>query len=102
LRNERNKANLTIAVARRLTKALGINLNRLFASASHDVDPMQAAGPHDIPTRLGGQTAHHSQRRQGRSHGAVGQHTPITTATWAPFTSASHDHGSPIKPPLLP
>lgn len=40
-----NKANLTIALARHLTNALGVNLVCLFASASHDVDPIQATGP---------------------------------------------------------
>lgn len=50
---ERDKANPTIAMAWRLTHALGVNLDCLFASASHDADPIQVAGPHDIPTLSG-------------------------------------------------
>ncbi|WP_321854586.1 helix-turn-helix domain-containing protein [Paraburkholderia tropica] len=49
---ERDKANPTIAVAWRLTNALGVKLDSLFA-APKAPDAISVAGPHDIPTLLG-------------------------------------------------
>jgi len=49
---ERDKANPTIAVAWRLTNALGVKLDSLFA-APKPPDAIAVAGPHDIPTLLG-------------------------------------------------
>ncbi|WP_322048228.1 helix-turn-helix domain-containing protein [Paraburkholderia sp. J67] len=49
---ERDKANPTIAVAWRLTNALGVKLDSLFA-APKAPDAIAVAGPHDIPTLLG-------------------------------------------------
>ncbi|MDR5784300.1 XRE family transcriptional regulator [Caballeronia sp. LZ065] len=49
---ERDKANPTIAVAWRLTNALGISLDQLFAQ-QRPVEVIRVAGPHDIPTLTG-------------------------------------------------
>ncbi|WP_296659693.1 helix-turn-helix domain-containing protein [Paraburkholderia sp.] len=49
---ERDKANPTIAVAWRLTNALGVKLDSLFA-ASKAPEAITVAGPHDIPTLHG-------------------------------------------------
>jgi transcriptional regulator with XRE-family HTH domain len=49
---ERDKANPTIAVAWRLTNALGVKLDSLFA-APKVPDAIAVAGPHDIPTLQG-------------------------------------------------
>ncbi|PVX79001.1 helix-turn-helix domain-containing protein [Paraburkholderia unamae] len=49
---ERDKANPTIAVAWRLTNALGVKLDSLFA-APKAPEAIAVAGPHDIPTLLG-------------------------------------------------
>ena len=49
---ERDKANPTIAVAWRLTNALGVNLDSLFAAPKLP-DAIEVAGPHDIPTLHG-------------------------------------------------
>jgi XRE family transcriptional regulator, regulator of sulfur utilization len=46
---ERDKANPTIAVAWRLTNALGVSLDQLFA-AEKTPETISVAGPHDIPT----------------------------------------------------
>lgn len=49
---ERDKANPTIAVAWRLTNALGVKLDSLFAAPKMP-DAIAVAGPHDIPTLQG-------------------------------------------------
>jgi XRE family transcriptional regulator, regulator of sulfur utilization len=49
---ERDKANPTIAVAWRLTNALGISLDQLFAQQK-PAEAIRVAGPHDIPTLSG-------------------------------------------------
>ncbi|WP_084687971.1 helix-turn-helix domain-containing protein [Paraburkholderia oxyphila] len=49
---ERDKANPTIAVAWRLTNALGVKLDSLFV-APRAPDAITVAGPHDIPTLHG-------------------------------------------------
>jgi transcriptional regulator with XRE-family HTH domain len=49
---ERDKANPTIAVAWRLTNALGISLDQLFAQ-QRPVEAIRVAGPHEIPTLTG-------------------------------------------------
>jgi transcriptional regulator with XRE-family HTH domain len=49
---ERDKANPTIAVAWRLTNALGVSLDSLFA-APKAAEAIAVAGPHDIPTLSG-------------------------------------------------
>jgi transcriptional regulator with XRE-family HTH domain len=54
---ERDKANPTIAVAWRLTNALGISLDQLFAQQK-EVDTIRIVGPHDIPTLNGADGAY--------------------------------------------
>ncbi|HEY4351122.1 MAG TPA: XRE family transcriptional regulator [Paraburkholderia sp.] len=54
---ERDKANPTIAVAWRLTNALGVKLDSLF-SAPNARDAITVAGPHDIPTLQGAQAGY--------------------------------------------
>ena len=49
---ERDKANPTIAVAWRLTNALGVSLDSLFAQQKPP-EAIAVAGPHDIPTLSG-------------------------------------------------
>jgi transcriptional regulator with XRE-family HTH domain len=49
---ERDKANPTIAVAWRLTNALGITLDELFAQPKA-AETIRVDGPHDIPTLSG-------------------------------------------------
>ncbi|KMZ13905.1 putative transcriptional regulator [Candidatus Burkholderia humilis] len=49
---ERDKANPTIAVAWRLTNALGISLDQLFAQQK-PAEAIRVAGPHDIRTLSG-------------------------------------------------
>ncbi|KMQ81113.1 putative transcriptional regulator [Candidatus Burkholderia pumila] len=49
---ERDKANPTIAIAWRLTNALGISLEQLFAQQK-PVEAIRVASPHDIPTLSG-------------------------------------------------
>src|SRR5215469_8935450 len=49
---ERDKANPTIAVAWRLTNALGISLDQLFATQKAP-ETISVVGPHDIPTLAG-------------------------------------------------
>lgn len=60
---ERDKANPTIAVAWRLTNALGVSLDQLFASA-HAHETIAVAGPHEIPT-LDGHEAKYQLRVWG-------------------------------------
>jgi transcriptional regulator with XRE-family HTH domain len=49
---ERDKANPTIAVAWRLTNALGVSLDELFAQP-RSAETIRVDGPHDIPTLAG-------------------------------------------------
>jgi transcriptional regulator with XRE-family HTH domain len=60
---ERDKANPTIAVAWRLTNALGISLDELFAQPKAP-ETIRVDGPHDIPT-LSGHDAHYQLRVWG-------------------------------------
>ena len=60
---ERDKANPTIAVAWRLTNALGVKLDSLFAAPKVQ-DAIALAGPHDIPT-LAGEAAGYQLRVWG-------------------------------------
>jgi len=60
---ERDKANPTIAVAWRLTNALGVSVDQLFASA-HAHETIAVAGPHEIPT-LDGHEAKYQLRVWG-------------------------------------
>ncbi|MEX3958446.1 helix-turn-helix domain-containing protein [Trinickia sp. EG282A] len=60
---ERDKANPTIAVAWRLTNALGVSLDQLFA-AQRAPETISVAGPHDIPT-LDGHDAKYQLRVWG-------------------------------------
>jgi len=60
---ERDKANPTIAVAWRLTNALGISLDQLFASP-RTPETISVVGPHDIPT-LDGHEAKYQLRVWG-------------------------------------
>jgi XRE family transcriptional regulator, regulator of sulfur utilization len=60
---ERDKANPTIAVAWRLTNALGVSLDQLFA-AEREQETIVVAGPHEIPT-LDGHDAKYQLRVWG-------------------------------------
>ncbi|KWN85849.1 DNA-binding protein [Burkholderia ubonensis] len=62
---ERDKANPTIAVAWRLTNALGITLDELF-SPPKSQETIRVDGPHDIPTLAG-----HDGRYQLRVWGPI-------------------------------
>ncbi|MBN3752656.1 helix-turn-helix domain-containing protein [Paraburkholderia sp. Tr-20389] len=62
---ERDKANPTIAVAWRLTNALGVSLDSLFAPQKAP-DPIAVSGPHEIPTLSG-----HEARYQLRVWGPI-------------------------------
>lgn len=62
---ERDKANPTIAVAWRLTNALGVSLDQLFA-LQKTPETIVVAGPHDIPTLNG-----HDARYQLRVWGPI-------------------------------
>jgi XRE family transcriptional regulator, regulator of sulfur utilization len=62
---ERDKANPTIAVAWRLTNALGVSLDSLFAPQKSP-DPIAVSGPHEIPTLSG-----HEARYQLRVWGPI-------------------------------
>ena len=62
---ERDKANPTIAVAWRLTNALGVSLDALFAPQKAP-EPIAVSGPHDIPTLSG-----HDARYQLRVWGPI-------------------------------
>jgi XRE family transcriptional regulator, regulator of sulfur utilization len=62
---ERDKANPTIAVAWRLTNALGVNLDSLFA-APKTPEAIAVSGPHEIPTLSG-----HDARYQLRVWGPI-------------------------------
>jgi XRE family transcriptional regulator, regulator of sulfur utilization len=62
---ERDKANPTIAVAWRLTNALGVSLDSLFAPQKPP-EPIAVSGPHDIPTLSG-----HEARYQLRVWGPI-------------------------------
>ncbi|WP_323119186.1 helix-turn-helix domain-containing protein [Burkholderia alba] len=78
---ERDKANPTIAVAWRLTNALGISLDELFAQPKAP-ETVRVDGPHDIPTLAG-----HDAQYQLRVWG------PIELAgkfEWYELTLAAH------------
>ena len=60
---ERDKANPTIAVAWRLTNALGVSLDQLFA-AQRAHETIAVSGPHEIPT-LDGHEAKYQLRVWG-------------------------------------
>ncbi|MGF6773396.1 transcriptional regulator with XRE-family HTH domain [Paraburkholderia sp. GAS199] len=62
---ERDKANPTIAVAWRLTNALGVSLDSLFAPQKTP-EAIAVSGPHDIPTLSG-----HDARYQLRVWGPI-------------------------------
>lgn len=62
---ERDKANPTIAVAWRLTNALGVSLDQLFAQ-HRTPESITVAGPHDIPTLSG-----HESKYQLRVWGPI-------------------------------
>ena len=62
---ERDKANPTIAVAWRLTNALGVSLDSLFAPQKAP-EPIAVSGPHEIPTLSG-----HEARYQLRVWGPI-------------------------------
>ncbi|KWH10210.1 DNA-binding protein [Burkholderia territorii] len=62
---ERDKANPTIAVAWRLTNALGITLDELFSQPKAP-EAIRVDGPHDIPTLAG-----HEGRYQLRVWGPI-------------------------------
>ncbi|HEX7682635.1 MAG TPA: XRE family transcriptional regulator [Trinickia sp.] len=60
---ERDKANPTIAVAWRLTNALGVSLDQLFATQRRH-ETIDVSGPHEIPT-LDGHEAKYQLRVWG-------------------------------------
>ncbi|TAL99120.1 MAG: XRE family transcriptional regulator [Paraburkholderia sp.] len=62
---ERDKANPTIAVAWRLTNALGVSLDSLFAQQKPP-EAIAVSGPHEIPTLSG-----HDSRYQLRVWGPI-------------------------------
>lgn len=62
---ERDKANPTIAVAWRLTNALGVSLDYLFAQQNAP-EPIAVSGPHEIPTLSG-----HDSKYQLRIWGPI-------------------------------
>ncbi len=50
---EREKANPTIAVAWRLSNALGVGIGELLTAESADVEPIRILDPHETPTLPG-------------------------------------------------
>jgi transcriptional regulator with XRE-family HTH domain len=50
---EREKANPTIAVAWRLSNALGVGIGELLSTESREVEPIRILDPHETPTLPG-------------------------------------------------
>jgi XRE family transcriptional regulator, regulator of sulfur utilization len=90
---ERDKANPTIAVAWRLTNALGISLDQLFAQQK-PAEAIRVAGPHEIPT-LSGDNGGYQLRVWGPIELAGKfEWYELTLQTGASLTSAAHEPGT--------
>jgi XRE family transcriptional regulator, regulator of sulfur utilization len=90
---ERDKANPTIAVAWRLTNALGISLDQLFAQQK-PIDAICVAGPHDIPT-LSGDNGGYQLRVWGPIELAGKfEWYELTLQSGASLTSSAHEPGT--------
>jgi XRE family transcriptional regulator, regulator of sulfur utilization len=90
---ERDKANPTIAVAWRLTNALGISLDQLFAQQK-PIDAIRVAGPHDIPT-LSGDNGGYQLRVWGPIELAGKfEWYELTLQSGASLTSSAHEPGT--------
>ncbi|WP_321799459.1 XRE family transcriptional regulator [Caballeronia sp. J97] len=90
---ERDKANPTIAVAWRLTNALGISLDQLFAQ-QRPVEAIRVAGPHEIPT-LSGDNGGYQLRVWGPIELAGKfEWYELTLQSGAALTSNAHEPGT--------
>ncbi|SAK60778.1 DNA-binding protein [Caballeronia pedi] len=90
---ERDKANPTIAVAWRLTNALGISLDQLFAQ-QRPVEAIRVAGPHEIPT-LNGDNGGYQLRVWGPIELAGKfEWYELTLQSGAALTSNAHEPGT--------
>jgi XRE family transcriptional regulator, regulator of sulfur utilization len=90
---ERDKANPTIAVAWRLTNALGISLDQLFAQQK-PAEAIRVAGPHDIPT-LSGDNGGYQLRVWGPIELAGKfEWYELTLQTGSALTSNAHEPGT--------
>lgn len=90
---ERDKANPTIAVAWRLTNALGVSLDQLFAPQKTP-DTITVAGPHDIPT-LDGRDAKYQLRVWGPIELAGKfEWYELTLSTGGALVSNAHEPGT--------
>ncbi len=90
---ERDKANPTIAVAWRLTNALGISLDELFAQPKAP-ETVRVDGPHDIPTLAG-----HDAQYQLRVWGPIElagkfEWYELTLAAQGALVSNAHEPGT--------
>ena len=90
---ERDKANPTIAVAWRLTNALGVSLDSLFAPQKAP-EAIAVSGPHDIPTLSG-----HEAKYQLRVWGPIElagkfEWYELTLAPGGELVSQPHDPGA--------
>ncbi|WDD91045.1 XRE family transcriptional regulator [Burkholderia sp. FERM BP-3421] len=90
---ERDKANPTIAVAWRLTNALGISLDELFAQPKAP-ETIRVDGPHDIPTLAG-----HDAQYQLRVWGPIElagkfEWYELTLAAQGALVSNAHEPGT--------
>ncbi|ALL68160.1 transcriptional regulator, XRE family with cupin sensor [Paraburkholderia caribensis MBA4] len=90
---ERDKANPTIAVAWRLTNALGVSLDSLFAPQKAP-EPIAVSGPHEIPTLSG-----HDARYQLRVWGPIDlagkfEWYELTLQPGGALVSSAHEPGT--------
>lgn len=90
---ERDKANPTIAVAWRLTNALGVSLDSLFAPQKAP-EPVAVSGPHEIPTLSG-----HDARYQLRVWGPIElagkfEWYELTLQAGGALVSSAHEPGT--------
>jgi XRE family transcriptional regulator, regulator of sulfur utilization len=90
---ERDKANPTIAVAWRLTHALGVSLDSLFAQPKAP-EAIAVAGPHEIPTLSG-----HDAKYQLRVWGPIElagkfEWYELTLAAGGALVSNAHEPGT--------
>src|SRR6201987_5097467 len=90
---ERDKANPTIAVAWRLTNALGVSLDSLFAPQKAP-EPIAVSGPHEIPTLSG-----HDARYQLRVWGPIDlagkfEWYELTLQAGGALVSSAHEPGT--------
>ena len=90
---EREKANPTIAVAWRLTNALGVSLDSLFAPQKAP-EPIAVSGPHEIPTLSG-----HDARYQLRVWGPIDlagkfEWYELTLQPGGALVSSAHEPGT--------